>query len=348
MAVQKRWKEMDILRGMAILMVLLYHSILVYPVNLHEIAWCRTLHTFLWTVQMPLFFLVSGFCYSFHGSYKQYALRKCRRILIPHIVFSLLDILPRLIPNPLVNEQMDGKEALIDLVLYGGSDWFLWTLFVIVMLFPAFERLLTGGARRPGTGMPAGTPAGRQKLCILIIVLLFMAKPYMTDLLLLNMVCQYLWYFFLGYGIRRKADRLLPVFSRGRNLLPAGAVMILCFAGMLFFGGDGQREILYMYLELLCVFASFLFFFALAGLCRGRLLDFLVCCGTWSLQMYLLDAYALVATRTLLVSVLGLRIPVLIIAGNFILDTAIVLAVSRLVLTKAKVFRICCGIPEKG
>ena len=183
MTEKRRWKEMDMLRGMAILMVLLYHSILVFPVNLHEIMWCRMLHTFLWTVQMPLFFLVSGFCYSFRGSYREYVVRKCRRILIPHLVFSALDILPRLIPNPFVHEQMDLQEAVTDLVLYGGSDWFLWTLFVIVLLFPALERLLTGrnALRRAG---------------IFLVVLLFLAKPYITDLFLMNMVYQYLWYFF--------------------------------------------------------------------------------------------------------------------------------------------------------
>jgi hypothetical protein len=64
--------------------------------------------------------------------------------------------------------------------------------------------------------------------------------------------------------------------------------------------------------------------------------------------MYLLDAYALVLTRTLFVSVLGLGVPVLIILGNFLADTWIVLLVSKYILTKAKVFRILCGIPEKG
>ncbi|MDD7147733.1 MAG: hypothetical protein PUH86_05325, partial [Lachnospiraceae bacterium] len=76
---------------------------------------------------------------------------------------------------------------------------------------------------------------------------------------------------------------------------------------------------------------------------RGFLTD----CGTWSLQMYLLDAYALVVTRTLLVSVLGIQNPAVVILGNFIADTLIVLAVSKYILTKVKVFRILCGIPEK-
>ncbi len=332
MTEQRRWKEMDSLRGMAILMVLLYHSILVFPVNLHEIRWCSILHTFLWTVQMPLFFLVSGFCYSYHGSYGVYALKKCRRILVPHLVFSMLDILPRLIPNPLVHEQMDLQEALWDFVLYGGSDWFLWTLFVIVMVFPALEKLLTGRT-------------GLRKAGILLVVILFLLKPYMTDLFLLNMVCQYLWYFFLGYGLRRKADRVLPRLENPLCLLPGLLLTLAFFAlfGMCDAAGNTGRL-----LEVVCVLCSFLFFFALAGLCRGRVERFLVSCGTWSLQMYLLDAYALVLTRTLFVSVLGLGVPVLIILGNFLADTWIVLLVSKYILTKAKVFRILCGIPEKG
>ncbi len=333
MTEKRRWKEMDMLRGMAILMVLLYHSILVFPVNLHEIMWCRMLHTFLWTVQMPLFFLVSGFCYSFRGSYREYVVRKCRRILIPHLVFSALDILPRLIPNPFVHEQMDLQEAVTDLVLYGGSDWFLWTLFVIVLLFPALERLLTGrnALRRAG---------------IFLVVLLFLAKPYITDLFLMNMVSQYLWYFFLGYGLRRKADHVFPKLKRPGFLLPALASMLLFFAGFVVWNEEvwgGTRL-----LEVVCVLSSFLFFFALSGCCGRRLSGFLTDCGTWSLQMYLLDAYALVLTRTLLVSVLGLQIPAFIILGNFLADTVLVLLISKYILTKAKVFRIFCGIPEKG
>ena len=80
----------------------------------------------------------------------------------------------------------------------------------------------------------------------------------------------------------------------------------------------------------------------------GKVGDFLSLCGKWSLQMYLLDAYALVLTRTILASVLGIQNPVLLILGNFIPDTLIVLGITLLILTKVKVFRFVCGIPEKG
>ena len=333
MAEKRRWHEIDRLRGMAILMVLLYHSIIVYPVDLHTIRWCSLLHTFLWTVQMPLFFLVSGFCYSMQGGYRVYALKKCKRILVPHIAFSVLDILPRMIPNPLVHEQMDVREALADFLLYGGSDWFLWTLFVIVMIFPALERLLRAGA------------AGRF-LGWLIPAALFLAGPRLPDLFLMNMAGQYLWYFFLGYILRGLAEtKKMPAEGR-RGIVWASAVCMLFFFGA--FSVWVQEGWPARLLELLCVLCSFIFFWRLASCCRGWTDRFLTACGKWSLQMYLLDAYALVFTRTLLVSVLGLRAPVWVILGNFIPDTAMVLILSRYLLAKSKLLRMLSGIPEAG
>lgn len=371
MADRKRLPEMDILRGMAILMVLLYHSIIVFPVNLHEIQWCSTLHTFLWVVQMPLFFLVSGFCYSglYGAGYGTYLGKKCSRILAPHIVFSLLDILPRIIPNPLVNERMEWRDALKDFAVYGGSDWFLWTLFVIAALFPLLLWVLERGKW------------GRMAV-LFFAVLMFVLKEQMPDEFLLNMVSQYLLYYTAGWLLRqwRETRTAQAEAGSGQAQAETGAGnpkmgmtrrnSVLCAAALpgivLFFAGFLRWEH-NRYLELACVICSSLFFGGISCLlaaketggtsCTSRGKDsrgiahgiksFLTDCGTWSLQMYLLDAYALVVTRTLLVSVLGIQNPAVVILGNFIADTLIVLAVSKYILTKVKVFRILCGIPEK-
>jgi fucose 4-O-acetylase-like acetyltransferase len=62
---KQRGKENDVMRGIAIILVILGHAIIVYPINLYEMPWCNTLFTWLSSVHMPLFFLLAGFCYSF-------------------------------------------------------------------------------------------------------------------------------------------------------------------------------------------------------------------------------------------------------------------------------------------
>lgn len=349
MSEKKRWEEIDILRGMAILMVLLYHSIIVFPINLHEIEWCRTLHGFLWTIQMPLFFLVSGFCFSYPTivsdkekssgdrtnlakTYAGYLWKKCKRILVPHIVFSALDILPRLIPNPLVNELMEPKEAILDFLLYGGNDWFLWTLFVIVVVFPLFDKLFRGGRVLGAVG-------------IALAVILFACKPFVTDFLLFNMVSQYLLYYMLGYFLRRKTKYLSEKKDGCLKLLLGFVGMLACYAG--FLAIRQNQEYFAYWLEFICVIFSFLFFIALSKYCKGICAGFLTLCGKWSLQMYLLDAYALVLTRTVFVKICGINSPIVIILGNFVLDTVIVLFIAKYILAKVKGFRLLCGIPER-
>ena len=83
---------------------------------------------------------------------------------------------------------------------------------------------------------------------------------------------------------------------------------------------------------------------ALVKKSQNRVHGFFMDCSHYSLQLYLLDGYALVVTRTILVSVLGVTNPWILILGNFILDTAICLALSKFVIDKVKLFRLLCGL----
>lgn len=64
---KKYYEEVDALKGFAIFMVILAHSIIVYPINLHENKFCLELFNSLTCVHMLLFFMISGFCFSFEG-----------------------------------------------------------------------------------------------------------------------------------------------------------------------------------------------------------------------------------------------------------------------------------------
>ena len=94
---------------------------------------------------MPLFFLVSGVCFSYEGRYLFYLRKKSVRLLVPHFFFGLLDLVPRVIPNSLVNESYSAGQAWIELLLYSSNEWFLWTLFLIFLVAPLLQKGLSQG-----------------------------------------------------------------------------------------------------------------------------------------------------------------------------------------------------------
>lgn len=53
MEAKKHIDLIDILKGVAIISVLICHSVIVYPVNLEEVAWCNILKRFVDSYQMP-------------------------------------------------------------------------------------------------------------------------------------------------------------------------------------------------------------------------------------------------------------------------------------------------------
>ena len=83
----KHYREIDILRGIAIIMVFLGHAVIVYPINLENVAWCRGLVAFISAVHMPLFFIVAGFCFHRKSTYVDMVQKKIQRLLISYVHF---------------------------------------------------------------------------------------------------------------------------------------------------------------------------------------------------------------------------------------------------------------------
>ena len=71
--------QIDALKGIAIFLVLLGHSIIYFPINLHVIPWCQWIFAMLSSFHMPLFFAISGFCYHYregNGYFSGYLKKK--------------------------------------------------------------------------------------------------------------------------------------------------------------------------------------------------------------------------------------------------------------------------------
>ena len=339
---KKYYPELDKLRGVAILMVLLYHSILVYPVDLTQNLWCKYLHSFLWMAEMPLFFLISGFCFQYRGQYGTYLMGKIQRILIPHLVFGAADTLIRVMPNPFVHRTVDWQGALKEFFLEGANDWFLLSLFTVFLIAPLGAKLLQkkGGAA----------------ILFALALLLFLGYRYVPAVFSFRNSSTFFLYFVIGMILRKKKEHGLS--ARAGFMLPAlvvGAVgfyMLMNQHWMVYLGaklfanvtiGYVLRLLLELAASLSICYVLYCFVIWLQG--HSHITDhFFTVCGKYSLQMYLLDGYALVATRMLLIRVMRVEAPLLIILGNFAADTAIVLAVTYWILRRFKLTRVLCGL----
>lgn len=158
MEAKKHIDLIDIIKGVAIISVLICHSVIVYPVNLEEVAWCNILKRFVDSYQMPLFFMISGFLCSYKGNYGGYLLARVKRILVPYIVFDAAALLLRVVGGSLVNRSMDIKSAIFQLFLQGtsaGGYWFLYTLFVISVIAPLFWVIFLGYTEKEQTSRSA-------------------------------------------------------------------------------------------------------------------------------------------------------------------------------------------------
>ena len=139
---KKYYEEVDILKGIAIILVIIGHAIILFPINLHEITWCNNVFKFVSISHMALFFMISGFCYNYGNNYKEYIAKKSKRILIPYLIFCFIDLIPRIFLAQFVNRQTSVVEGIKKIFLEGGEYWFLYSLFNIFLFMPLIYKYI--------------------------------------------------------------------------------------------------------------------------------------------------------------------------------------------------------------
>lgn len=114
-----RIEEIDLLRGVAALLMILGHSFIVYPIDISGVSWCKGVQYFIYTFHMELFFILAGVVYQC-GNYKTFIIKKVKRILIPYIFFGLIAMLGRATGGFFVNGEETLREGMIKLIIRGG------------------------------------------------------------------------------------------------------------------------------------------------------------------------------------------------------------------------------------
>ena len=335
MEIQKvRIPEIDLMRGFAIILVVLGHSFITNPVNIHDLSWGISLRHWIYTFHMELFFLVSG-CVYHCSNYKSFVTKKIKRILVPYLIFGLISLLIHSLGLESVNGKTSIVEGIVQLLLYGGYYWFLYVLFIIFCVYPLLQKVFRTWYQE----------AALVAICLLLCFFVPSGSLFMIDSVLYHMS-----FFIFGSLISKTIPKIKDVSCKKAALL-----MLVSLA--LFFvldqfqdslGGGGKY---YSFVRAITMIA-FVFYCSvllIKGESNGiikHINSFLNLCSKYSLQIYLFNGFLMVLIRVLICNVFHITNPFIIVlsivAGNLIFSLIACKAIKR-----SKILSFICGISSK-
>lgn len=326
MKMKNRYEELDSLKGLAIILVYLGHCFQLGEINLINNSFAN-LYIFrsIYSFHMPLFFIISGFVSNSSKNIKlsKFYKNKVLRLLIPYFFINLLDFIPRtLFPN-LVNSKFAGIEEL----LFNGTkiSWFIYTLFIIFIIFPLLNRYILKKDDYYLFGM-------------FLFIINYLGIFARIRVFALNSVIYYLIYFYLGYILKEKIKN--------------------CEINKVFVGNIG-----WIINSIIFIFFSYKFYainlftsvlFALSGSlfslnlilrierCR-RIINLFKFIGVNSLTFYLLEGFISVVYRSILIKIIPLEYNFILILSSFFLKILTGCIVIKYIVIKNTILSFLLG-----
>lgn len=128
-----RLVEIDIYRGIAILLVILGHSFCEFPIDLK--GEFNSFHLYISSFNMQMFFWISGLLFSTKDTWRLFITKKSKRLLLPWIVFVVLSIVLRTVAGAFTHSQIGSiAHELILAVTTAKYYWFIYALFLMMLL----------------------------------------------------------------------------------------------------------------------------------------------------------------------------------------------------------------------
>ncbi|MFR0569059.1 acyltransferase family protein [Bifidobacterium apri] len=123
----KRIAQLDAIKGIAIILVVLGHCIYVFA---KASSWMVALDEFIYIFHMPLFFAVSGYLFNPNVN----VAKKARRLLVPFFVWASPVILVHILLGKYSSNFYMNLLEECSVLLRGGYYWYLIYLFYMIIL----------------------------------------------------------------------------------------------------------------------------------------------------------------------------------------------------------------------
>ncbi len=228
---KKKSLEIETLRGLACLLLVLYHVIgpLGGGLKIDLGSPFRVLADSMVYVRMPLFTFISGYIYSIYkirgNDFSAYCVGKVRRLIVPlffvGIPFSVLQVV-----GPGVNKEVGLIDALLSFYIPVNHFWFLQAVFII-FVFVGF--LQWRGLLQTAT---------RLYLLFLFSALVFLLPPFPVDAFGINGAIYLLPFFVTGMICHEKVSALK------QSLKVIGPVVFVLILAVLLYVAAVDRELI--------------------------------------------------------------------------------------------------------
>lgn len=324
---ENHYKEIDYLKGLAIILMILGHSIAGRNLGMENSGICKIFYDFIYSFHMSLFFFASGFLYRYYDNYFNYITKKVKRILMPYVIFCIAIILVRMMLPGFTVEEASTKEMLLSILLYGGTLWFLYVLFLIFLIFPLLDKITYGWRRGGGI-----------TVLLVLIVLECILPP--IELFELSDLIFYLIPFIIGrmFRLNNYYDKLKNIDHRHIYIICGILFHIVLFIACLNLDIDWLKRAISI---IISVVGCFWVFLLIQTIKCNKVKYYLTEFGNYSLQIYLFNGYFIAAIR-ILMKVLGIHNIYILIILYFVVGLIVNYWFCKLIL-KNKVFALLCG-----
>lgn len=327
--------EIDVLRGIAIILMITGHSFIIHPINILDVPWCSSVSHWIYTFHMELFFLLSG-CVYHCTNYKSYIVKKIDRIMIPYLFFGLITLLLHSAGLGVVNKQTPFLEGVVKFLFKGGNYWFLYTLFVLYLIYPFVDKML----RKPWMEIGLGA--------LLIFIQEFAEIP---NLFTVNRVIYYMPYFILGRYLVTflKSDKADSLYVNVVVFMISLSIFVIL--DRMYGVTTNIVTIKYiramMMIIVVYVLVRYFVKYSPLNIISKRLVQLLNNCSQYSLQIYLFNGFLLVGIRVIVVSILHIYNPIIIVSSLVLGNIFITLFVCKYLLPHTKWLGWLCGTGKR-
>lgn len=336
-AVKQRDRSVDVLRGIAMLLVVLGHTMTGSTLNSEK----SFLFNIVWSLQMPLFFLISGYVTRYSRqitsgkAFGKFIIRRTIAYMLPFFVWTFI-----------IRGIVFGQTSFFNVkhLVYNMDSgyWFLFSIYVIAFIFGVSE--LLSNTINKGKNQYKGILLTAVFFVLGAIALGGLGILMGLDFLCIKLTLYYMPFYFAGYVFGKFKDKILTIewIKKAKEAFIAIAVIIYVFVIAhveLYSLSESSVDILIRAATSLfgCIaVCSLISNFANP---KNKLLGFLDWAGLHSLEIYLIHGLVLNVLKVEPLLAFSSWQGLVLVASNFIITMIIVFCVTK-ILNQNKVLNI--------